>query len=70
MMGVFAEFERAMIRDRVNSGLARARRRNDPRSPEAGRTLHKRNPISSGERRQCPESRDGLQGKCRKSSTL
>ena len=25
MMGVFAEFERAMIRDRVNSGLARAR---------------------------------------------
>jgi DNA invertase Pin-like site-specific DNA recombinase len=25
MMGVFAEFERAMIRERVNSGLARAR---------------------------------------------
>ncbi len=25
MMGVFAEFERAMIRDRVNAGLARAR---------------------------------------------
>jgi DNA invertase Pin-like site-specific DNA recombinase len=25
MMGVFAEFERAMIRDRVNSGLARAK---------------------------------------------
>lgn len=25
MMGVFAEFERALIRDRVNSGLARAR---------------------------------------------
>lgn len=25
MMGVFAEFERAMIRDRVHSGLARAR---------------------------------------------
>lgn len=25
MMGVFAEFERAIIRDRVNSGLARAR---------------------------------------------
>src|SRR4029450_5368947 len=25
MMGVFAEFERAMIRDRVNAGLARAK---------------------------------------------
>jgi DNA invertase Pin-like site-specific DNA recombinase len=25
MMGVFAEFERAMIRDRVNAGIARAR---------------------------------------------
>jgi len=25
MMGVFAEFERAMIRERVNAGLARAR---------------------------------------------
>ena len=25
MMGVFAEFERAMIRERVNSGLARAK---------------------------------------------
>ena len=25
MMGVFAEFERAMIRDRVKSGMARAR---------------------------------------------
>jgi DNA invertase Pin-like site-specific DNA recombinase len=25
MMGVFAEFERSMIRDRVNAGLARAR---------------------------------------------
>ena len=25
MMAVFAEFERAMIRDRVNAGLARAR---------------------------------------------
>ncbi|WP_299479131.1 recombinase family protein [uncultured Roseibium sp.] len=38
MMGVFAEFERAMIRDRVNYGLARARRRSDPRSPEAGQS--------------------------------
>jgi DNA invertase Pin-like site-specific DNA recombinase len=27
MMGVFAEFERAMIRERVNSGLARAKQR-------------------------------------------
>jgi DNA invertase Pin-like site-specific DNA recombinase len=27
MMGVFAEFERAMIRERVNAGLARARAR-------------------------------------------
>ena len=25
MMGVFAEFERSMIRERVNAGLARAR---------------------------------------------
>jgi DNA invertase Pin-like site-specific DNA recombinase len=25
MMGVFAEFERALIRERVNAGLARAR---------------------------------------------
>jgi DNA invertase Pin-like site-specific DNA recombinase len=25
MMGVFAEFERAMIRERVNAGIARAR---------------------------------------------
>ena len=25
MMGVFAEFERAMIRERVNAGLARAK---------------------------------------------
>ena len=25
MMGVFAEFERAMIRERLNAGLARAR---------------------------------------------
>jgi DNA invertase Pin-like site-specific DNA recombinase len=31
MMGVFAEFERAMIRERVNAGLARAR--------EKGKTL-------------------------------
>jgi len=31
MMGVFAEFERAMIRERVNAGLARAR--------EQGKTL-------------------------------
>ncbi len=27
MLGVFAEFERAMIRERVNAGLARARER-------------------------------------------
>ena len=26
MCGVFAEFERAMIRDRINAGLARARK--------------------------------------------
>jgi DNA invertase Pin-like site-specific DNA recombinase len=26
MMGVFAEFERAMIRERINAGLARARK--------------------------------------------
>jgi DNA invertase Pin-like site-specific DNA recombinase len=38
MMGVFAEFERAMIRDRVNAGLARAR--------AAGKRLGRR-PISS-----------------------
>ena len=25
MMGVFAEFERAMIRERVNAGIARAK---------------------------------------------
>jgi DNA invertase Pin-like site-specific DNA recombinase len=28
MMGVFAEFERAMIRDRVKAGLANARAKN------------------------------------------
>jgi DNA invertase Pin-like site-specific DNA recombinase len=27
MLGVFAEFERGIIRERVNAGLARARRR-------------------------------------------
>lgn len=41
MMGVFAEFERAMIRERVNSGLARARaqgkRLGRPRSDDAKR---------------------------------
>lgn len=30
MMGVFAEFERAMIRERVNAGLARARAKGVP----------------------------------------
>ncbi len=42
MMGVFAEFERAMIRDRVNAGLARARAKGKtlgrPRRDEAKRT--------------------------------
>jgi DNA invertase Pin-like site-specific DNA recombinase len=30
MVGVFAEFERAMIRERVMAGLARAREQNKP----------------------------------------
>ena len=34
MMGVFAEFERAMTRERVKSGLARARRRQEARPPD------------------------------------
>ena len=38
MLGVFGEFERAMIRERVNAGLARARakgvRLGRPRVPE------------------------------------
>jgi DNA invertase Pin-like site-specific DNA recombinase len=33
MLGVFAEFERAMIRERVKSGLARASRRKAPGPP-------------------------------------
>ena len=38
IMGVFAEFERAMIRERVLAGLARARARDAARSPgRAGR---------------------------------
>ena len=47
MMGVFAEFERAMIRERVNAGLARAkaqgkklgRRRND--DPKLAAKVHR-----------------------------
>ena len=42
MMGVFAEFERVLIRDRVNAGLARARAQGKtlgrPRRDEAKRT--------------------------------
>jgi DNA invertase Pin-like site-specific DNA recombinase len=43
MMGVFAEFERAMIRDRVNAGLARARAegRRLGRRPVSSKTLAK-----------------------------
>lgn len=40
MLGVFAEFERAMIRERVNAGLARARiarRQSRPRCAKAPR---------------------------------
>ena len=35
MMGVFAEFERAMIRERVLAGLARAKRFRDQSGPSA-----------------------------------
>jgi DNA invertase Pin-like site-specific DNA recombinase len=41
MLGVFAEFERAMIVDRVNAGLARAR----AKALEAGRTLKLGRPM-------------------------
>ena len=34
MMGVFAEFERALIQERAKSGLARARRRQEARPPD------------------------------------
>jgi DNA invertase Pin-like site-specific DNA recombinase len=51
MMGVFAEFERAIIRERVRSGLARAkaqgkilgrRRNNDPKRLASVRSLRKK----------------------------
>jgi DNA invertase Pin-like site-specific DNA recombinase len=50
MMGVFAEFERAMIQERVRAGLARAKRRGEASwsasdSPCAGET----NPWGSGD---------------------
>jgi DNA invertase Pin-like site-specific DNA recombinase len=38
MMGVFAEFERAMIRERVNAGLARFRAQG-PRDPTKRKVL-------------------------------
>ena len=43
MIGVFAEFERAIIRERVNAGLARARREGKRlgRPPTSGRKMEK-----------------------------
>jgi DNA invertase Pin-like site-specific DNA recombinase len=60
MMGVFAEFERAMIRERVKSGLERARRKarswGDRQSPPARKRQSlmicaKARPVSSNSRR-------------------
>jgi DNA invertase Pin-like site-specific DNA recombinase len=42
MMGVFAEFERAMIAERVRAGLARARGRQTPCRPPIAAALEKR----------------------------
>jgi DNA invertase Pin-like site-specific DNA recombinase len=43
MMGVFAEFERAMIRERVNAGLARAREQGTQLGrPRVSRDIEKR----------------------------
>jgi DNA invertase Pin-like site-specific DNA recombinase len=38
MMGVFAEFERAMIRERVKAGLERARAQGNARRPPISAT--------------------------------
>ncbi len=52
MMGVFAEFERAMIRERVNAGLARARAK--------GKRLG-RPPVPAGKREKVKKlRREGL----------
>ena len=39
MLGVFAEFERGIIRERVNAGLARARAKGDDARPPPGQAL-------------------------------
>jgi DNA invertase Pin-like site-specific DNA recombinase len=55
MLGVFAEFERAIIQERIQAGLARARREgHEERQADRGRARieprEKRHPHSAGER--------------------
>jgi DNA invertase Pin-like site-specific DNA recombinase len=61
MLGVFAEFERSMIRERVKAGLARAR----TKGVRLGRK-----PLSSRIEDQIRELRDGGMGKLKIARTL
>jgi DNA invertase Pin-like site-specific DNA recombinase len=65
MMGVFAEFERAMIQERVRAGLARARAASD--SPRAGRTDQKGSSDSWKTRR--AQDRRAVRGRSRHRAT-
>ena len=67
MMGVFAEFERAMIRERVLAGLARAKeqgtRLGRRRIEDAMRT--RRGQGGPRRRKRRPQNRARAQGRCR-----
>jgi DNA invertase Pin-like site-specific DNA recombinase len=54
VLAAVAEFERSMIRERIDAGLAAARTRNDTRSPSYALSSHKRC---------CKLSRRGLSGR-------
>jgi len=65
MMGVFAEFERAMIQERVRAGLARAKsegkRLGRPRiAPEPEERIRKALALLEGQGPACARSRSGL----------
>jgi DNA invertase Pin-like site-specific DNA recombinase len=57
MMGVFAEFERAMIRERVLAGIARAR---DQGTPLGRRRLEDTDPKKVTAIRQARKKGDGI----------
>ena len=62
MLGVFAEFERAIIQERIQAGLARARDKGTKSGKPIGRARDRRNersgdPFSAGERQRYSQNR-------------